>query len=555
MRLPLMGAQPPPEEPLAPSDRLDCIVVGPYIAELQALIERARSTRGVSAHYDDVAFSSVLVDGRRLSYTDLFNRAVSSATGQPHQLSPFNQPSAAVCTLTSFLRRRGLNVELINFFNHEQDRFRALLAQSPTAVALTTTFYVEPEPLAEVVRFVRAHAPNTKIIIGGPYVYRIGSHYDDVTQDYVLQELGADFYVFDSQGESALASLLRALRRGDDDATLARVPNLIYTRDNLAFHRTGRVVERNDLDANAVDWSSFDPSFITPTVYMRTALSCPFACSFCNYPIVAGDHVLNELDVIMAQLRWLRDRGVKNVAFVDDTFNVPLPRFKALLRRMIDERLDLTWMSFFRCSNADAEAFELMKKSGCKLVFLGIESADEEILKRMDKFARVDRYREGIRQLNDHGIVSYVSMIVGFPGETQRSVDTTMEFIESTRPTLWGSQIFYYDPHTPLAERAAEYGLRGTGFSWSHATADWSDAVRWMRQMLEGVRGSEWVGGYALGSWGMFYLLTLGYPVQELTTFLRHTRGMVLEGLDDREATGLDRLAAIFRADRARAPL
>jgi p-methyltransferase len=529
----------------APASGIDCIVVGPHIAELHDLAERARSTRGVSAHWDDVTLSSVLVGGRRLSYMDLLNKSLGEATGRPHQLSPFLTPSAAVCHLTSFLRRRRLNVEIVNFFDAERDRFRALLAERPRAVVLTTTFYVEPEPLAEVIRFVREHAPEVKIIAGGPYVLRLGSNLDDATQDYLLQDIGADFYIVDSQGEDTLARLLHAFRRAADPTD--GVPNLIWTRDQQEFHRTPRAPERNDLDENAVDWSLLDDGFLKPTVYMRTALSCPFACTFCNYPVVAGEHVLNELDVVMRQLHWLRDHGVENVAFVDDTFNVPLPRFKALLRRMIDERLGLKWMSFFRCSNADPETFELMARSGCSLVFIGIESADEDVLQRMNKFAKVERYRDGLRRLNEQGIISYVSMIVGFPGETQRTVEKSMEFIETARPTVWGSQIFYHDPRTPLEAQAAQLGLRGTGYAWSHDTCDWRDAARWMREMLAGVRGSEWVGGYGLGSWGLFYLLTRGYTIERIKSFLRLAQPMVLEGLDGKEATGLERLVQLFR--------
>src|SRR5580692_8915848 len=76
--------------------------------------------------------------------------------------------------------------------------------------------------------------------------------------------------------------------------------------------------------------------------------------------------------------------------FVDDTFNVPLPRFKKLLRMMIDKAWGFEWISFFRCSNADEEAFDLMARSGCIGVFLGIESGDQTILEYMDKHAKVE---------------------------------------------------------------------------------------------------------------------------------------------------------------------
>jgi radical SAM PhpK family P-methyltransferase len=553
MKLPLVAAPPPPSarEALPPARGLDCVVVGPHELDFHTVVTRARSTQGVSGYYDDVKLNSVLIDGRRLQYTELFNRVLADATGREHALNPFRQPSAAVCYLTSFLRRRGLAVELVNFFSYERDRLRALLAEKPRAVVLTTTFYIDPDPINEVVRFIREHAPETQIVLGGPYIYRICSNFDAPTQEYLFQGVGADIYIFDSQGESTLASLLAALRLGATDAQLASVPNLIWTHDNQVFRRSDRLVENNDMDENAVDWTLFDKDYITPTVYMRTARSCPFACSFCCYPIAAGDHVLNEVETIITQLRAVRELGVENVVFVDDTFNVPLPRFKQLLRRMIEEKLDLRWMSFLRCSNSDPEMFELMARSGCALSFLGIESGDTQILTNMDKFAKVDRYRDGIRRLKENGIYCHASLIVGFPGETQKTVDTTIEFIETTQPTSYAAQLFYHDPRAPLQKRAEEFGLQGTGFAWQHATAHWSDAVAWTRQMLERIEHSACVGGYSLGCWGMFYLQTLGYSLDQLKSFLNQTRDMVVEGLDEREATGYDRLVSLFRSDAA----
>ncbi len=83
--------------------------------------------------------------------------------------------------------------------------------------------------------------------------------------------------------------------------------------------------------------------------------------------------------------------------FIDDTFNVPLPRFKDLGRLMIQEQYNFNWFSYFRCSNSDEEAFDLMAKSGCKGVFLGIESGSPSILKNMNKAATIERYAEGTK--------------------------------------------------------------------------------------------------------------------------------------------------------------
>ena len=88
--------------------------------------------------------------------------------------------------------------------------------------------------------------------------------------------------------------------------------------------------------------------------------------------------------------------NIQNVVFIDDTFNVPLPRFKDICRLMIRKNYRFNWFSYFRCSNSDEEAIDLMARSGCKGVFLGIESGSPHILQAMNKAATIEKYADGI---------------------------------------------------------------------------------------------------------------------------------------------------------------
>ena len=100
-----------------------------------------------------------------------------------------------------------------------------------------------------------------------------------------------------------------------------------------------------------------------------------------------------SLETIEKELDSLKRLGyIKNLVFIDDTFNVPLPRFKDICRLMIEKDYQFNWFSYFRCSNSDEEAIELLAKSGCKGVFLGIESGSPTILKNMNKAATTEKY-------------------------------------------------------------------------------------------------------------------------------------------------------------------
>src|SRR6185312_2420319 len=99
--------------------------------------------------------------------------------------------------------------------------------------------------------------------------------------------IGADFYIFDSQGELTLSNLLHTLRTSQSP-DLSSVPNLFYAASSSVFTRTHSQPENNNLDTNSVDWSLFERNFLGPTIQIRTARSCSFACAFCSYPAMAG---------------------------------------------------------------------------------------------------------------------------------------------------------------------------------------------------------------------------------------------------------------------------
>jgi p-methyltransferase len=529
--------------------RLDCIIVGYHDIGFERVEERAKQAGTYTGAYHALTTESVRFHGKRLPYMDLVNHCVSKARGTPSQLHVTELPSLGVCHLYSFLNNRGLKAEMINSFDHEQSRFQELLSQAPRAVAITTTFYVEFPAILDIVTFIRRHDPATKIIVGGPHIYNLCSGCDNVALEYVLELIGADIYIFDSQGELTLSRVLGALREQSTPA-LASIPNLLYKTDE-GFNKTERVVENNSMDENRVAWESLSPELIAPTVQMRTARSCAFKCAFCSYPTLAGPLSLTSLDFVETQLRYFREIGVQNLVFVDDTFNVPLPRFKSLCRILAE--YGFQWFSYFRCSNADREAFDLMQKSGCAGVFLGIESGDQMVLNNMNKFADVGKYLEGIDSLTARGIMTFTSLIVGFPGETADTIQRTIEFIERARPTFYRAELYWHETlvKVPVHERADAFQLTGGGYNWRHSSMDWNEACGWIDYMYRAIGNSIVLPGYMFNFWALPYLIGKGFSLDKLKAFTARAQRMLIQGLGAGKGEMLqeeEELTGLFRA-------
>jgi p-methyltransferase len=507
------------------SNQLDCVVIGYNELPFDQYETFVRNYGEETEAYRDLKFSFVDVGGKKLDYCGLLNHVINGEIRVGEESNPeadFKSgdiPNLAAAYLTNYLQKRNFKAKYINLFQQEKEKLIGYLAQEPLCVAITTTFYVVNLPLNEMIEFIRKHNPRVKIVVGGPLIgnHTRNYHGDDLIA--TLNDIGADLYVSEGQGELTLSQLVGCLKDGGD---IADVPNLIYFEDGKLC-KTKIIPEVNSLNEEFIDWRSFPDEILGHTIQTRTARSCAFNCSFCNYPARAGKLTLGDIETIELELDSIRALGdVRNLVFIDDTFNVPLPRFKDICRMMIKNDYQFNWFSYFRCSNSDEEAIELMAQSGCKGVFLGIESGSPAILKNMTKAATPEKYVEGMKLLHEHGILTFGSFIIGFPGETEETVQETIDFIKDTKPTYWRAQSWYCEPGTPIDRHRVEYGITGEGFVWSHATMDSLTAMDHIDKMFLSIDESIWLPQWSFDFWIIPYLLGKGISFEQFREFMFH---------------------------------
>lgn len=502
---------------------VDCLVLGyneGEFAEYRAVCERAGPSSPERQIYSR---ERLRIDGREQPWLAAFSTLRAQSTARADRYHPSEVLNLACLYLTSYLRRRGIMAEAIFSVTGQLDELKAALAETPKVVAITTTFYVSVSPVLPIVELVRALSPGSMVVVGGPLVDNLAQEHvqlnlvDDDMSD-LLDLMDADAYVWESQGEHTLAEICHATRAARD---LDGIPNLFIRRDS-GWRLTSRQPEANDLDDCSIDWSLFRDAGLGATAQLRTARSCAFKCTFCDYPARAGALALASVDTVRRELRQLAEQGVRNVVFVDDTFNVPPKRFLALCEMMIEEDLGLSWYSYLRCSSArDPRTFDLAAESGCAGVFLGIESADPAVLANMKKLAQDDQYRAGLYELNQRDIITFASIIVGFPGETAQSVQRTKDFLEETRPTFWRAQAWWANPRSPIYRQKDEFGIEGRAYRWRHNTMTSDEVAAHCDALFDQVRSTTWLPLYDFDFWSVPYLLGKGMSIETLVESLR----------------------------------
>jgi radical SAM PhpK family P-methyltransferase len=501
--------------------RVDCVVIGYNDPPLSFHEHRLMAMHETAPERTVFMREHLMVDGVRRAPMDVINDYAARRlhVGPDPYYHVGEVPNLAAVYLASHLRRQGFTADYVSLFRPERSRLEQILErQRPRVVAITTTFYLMPWPVHEICQFVRERCTDTHIVVGGPLVDNLTVDLPEEVFLDVFAWVGADSYVKESQGEATLSRLVGALRDGKD---VTHVPNL-YLPSTDGFRYTGRQPEANSLDECAIDWSRYDGERLGATVQTRTARSCAFKCSFCDFPIRAGALNVASVEVVEWELRRLRAHGVRNVVFVDDTFNVPIGRFKELCRMMIRNDFGFEWYSFFRCSAArEVEIYDLMRDSGCRAVFLGIESGDDSVLRNMVKSSHGDQYRFGIEQMHARGIATFASFICGFPGETERTVENTIRFVNEVQPTFYRAELWFYNHRSPIHRQAEEFGLTGQGYDWSHATMNSHQAAEAADELFRAVTGSVWMPGYNYDFWAVPYLLGKGLTMAQVVEFHR----------------------------------
>jgi p-methyltransferase len=528
---------------------LDCVVIGYYETPFDIHEQMVCAKGRDSVEYRMFQRDHLRIDNKAMPYLDAIsyfqNNFGSRREHRGHDWYHLGEVSnLAALYLTSFLRRRNFTAEFVSMLPAEEVRLNELLDRGPRAVVITTTFYLIPLPVVSIVDIVRQRCPETTIIVGGPLVYNLVHDLDNETLQGTLNAMGADIYVRESQGEATLVSIMECLRFGGNLKDIANC----YINSSSGFEFTKNVPENNPIEECSIDWDSFEDWELGDTVQMRTARSCAFKCSFCDYPLRAGPLSAADVTTVERELRQIARRRVRNVVFIDDTFNVPIGRFRNICEMMIANDFPLSWFSYFRCSNAkDPSVFDLLSHSGCAGVFLGVESADDKVLANMNKRAHGDDYRRGIAEFNKRNIASFASLIVGFPGESQQSITNTINFLNEACPTFYRVEPLWYNVRAPIAKDAERFGLSGSAFRWKHSTMEANTAADGAQRIFEEVRGAAWMPMYMFDFWALPYLMGKGMTLQEVVEFHQHAyRAMRCAIAGENSAAPLNDIARMF---------
>ena len=206
---------------------IDSVIIGYNLYDVNELSRKVELMGRNSGAFKDLNVNTVSFGGKTYQALDALNHFINEGRETP--LSPFHVFdlfNPAIAYLGTYLDRAGFTFDYVNMFVYEKEKARRILSDNEVlTVAITTTNYVSPEPINEIVRFIRKYNDRAKIILGGPYInyQRKTEEVDVVTAQF--NYLDGDIYVMSEMGEQAYVDVLQALKGGKK---LSDVANIAY---------------------------------------------------------------------------------------------------------------------------------------------------------------------------------------------------------------------------------------------------------------------------------------------------------------------------------------
>lgn len=365
--------------------------------------------------------------------------------------------------LFNYFFNKGCDTYLINCMSELDDEDMKRINE--TDIFLVSTVYTgKGDPLVnidKVVNFLKSMNPQAKIILGGWTLF--------------------NKIMYDKKRRNEYYENLK--KQGVDVVLVSRMGlDLIWDAINNGFR--GVIIDKKEYPPSEPELYSVKnlPVKIQPKhMVITTANGCPFKCNFCAHKTLHNsvtyydqDYLRKIFDVVTED----RKNKLVHLLFGDDSLNFPYDRMIRICDMISETDANFGWSCFFRIGNVDENMVQHMKRSGCKFVSIGMESGDPDIRKNMNKLYSNEDLENTISLLKKYGIVSIVSLIVGYYGETWDSIENTRKVLERIRPDLVRINIWNPRPDESESEIAKKYGFSCHKSGWSHNTMSVDESYR-----------------------------------------------------------------------------
>lgn len=400
----------------------------------------------------------------------------------PFLISDTDIPFLGPLYLSAYLKEHGYDVSVADLSGRE---IGELTLPKYDIYGITGTTANFPQ-IKEISERIYKNYPESKIIAGGAHATLAPHH--------LLRHSSVDICI-QGPGEKRFQNILET---GKSDGTV------FWYEDAISMTMKDPESENFKMaqvpDYVAIDFKKYLPSHTfryllgqVNEATLLTTLGCPNRCNFCAQHKMRDKIRFIPLVDVEKNIDHLRDKyDVKLFYILDDTFGFAKSRFGDLIN--LFKRKGIKWHCLLRADLAQESRLKAMKDAGCLGIVFGFESGSNKILKLMNKGVTAQQNYEAAKLTHEAGMMVRGQIIVGFPGENDKTIKDTKRFIETAPAAVWGIHTFQPFPGSDVWYFPEKYGItidRETDFSNYHTIgkpgeiAGGSKVQEWVNELKE----------------------------------------------------------------------
>ncbi|WP_166371116.1 radical SAM protein [Psychromonas sp. SA13A] len=277
---------------------------------------------------------------------------------------------------------------------------------------------------------IKKYDPSVVIILTGLHI--------ELEDPSFLQAHPQIDYIVYGEYEGSLLNLMKAL---EGEGALTNVSGLVY-RDSLGKVNKTNFIEVSKFnhlpwpdrsDKNCLkNYNDTASGLPTPQLQIMATRGCPYGCVFCIWPQIfykGGKFRKRDAEDVVSELSFYMEGGdYKSFYLDDDTFNINRKFVIELAEKISEAGLNkYPWGVMGRADLIDQEQLDALHKAGLHSAKFGVESASQEVLDNAKKHISIDKVIEGIKLTHAMGIKVHLTFTIGLPGDTKKSIESTIE--------------------------------------------------------------------------------------------------------------------------------
>ena len=326
-------------------------------------------------------------------------------------------------------------------------------------VAGISTFTHSLTDVVQTAKAIKLVNPAIHVTVGGPHTYTFSD------ESACLLDLGCIDSVVLGDGEETFRQLLYAL---DKNENFDRIGGVIY-KNNGNIIKKGEPAVIKDLDALPFPSRNIYgfKRYYTPAssgklmTTIITSRGCPYSCLFCD---TQKRYRTRSIRNIVDEMESCGKLGVKEVFFIDDTFNVSAERVVKLSEEILKRGLKIKWGFKARCDNVDIGMLKIAKRAGCFRMHYGVETGITEGLVSINKRTTLEKVKHAISETKRMDIRTTAYFMIGCPHEKNKAdILATIDFARSLPADYTVFSLLSPYPDTKFYREGVEKGIFDPG--------------------------------------------------------------------------------------------